>query len=396
MNSILRKRIIETQIYLGIGIFALGLVLFTRETSQAAADGVQLCAQVLIPSLFPFFVVSSLCVQTGLAALAGRAFEKPMQFLFRVPGACAPAFILGLVGGYPVGAKTAIALYEQGACTKSEAERLLAFCNNSGPAFILGAVGASMLGGQTAGLLLYGAHILASITVGVLFRFVGRRDAAAPRCGGGTGRVNIVCAPLGRAFTSAVTSSFASVLNVCAFVIFFAVVIRLLDLTGIISALSGGLCALLGPLAPDTTLTGRVLSGLLEVTSGVKGLLPLPAGMGTKLTAAAFLLGWAGLSVHCQVLNLIGESPLSPLPYLAGKALHGGFAALFTWAAVRVLPLHIAASATWTAPVDLSVSELSPSFWTSLGASVTCWLALAVLSLFFRLITRCKKSNHPV
>lgn len=395
MNSILRKRIIETQIYLGIFIFALGLVLFTRETSQAAADGVQLCAQVLIPSLFPFFVVSSLCVQTGLAALAGRAFEKPMQFLFRVPGVCAPAFILGLVGGYPVGARTAIALYEQGACSKSEAERLLAFCNNSGPAFILGAVGASMLGGQTAGLLLYGAHILASVTVGILFRFAGRRDAAALRRAG-TGRVQMVCTPLGRAFTSAVTSSFASVLNVCAFVIFFAVVIRLLDLTGIISILSRGLCAILGPLAPDTDLTGRVLSGLLEVTSGVKGLLPLPVGMGTKLTAAAFLLGWAGLSVHCQVLNLIGESPLSPLPYLAGKALHGCFAALFTWAAVRLLPLPITASALYAQPASLSVSALSPSFWSSLGASAACWLALAVLSLPFRLITRCKKSDPPV
>ena len=181
MNSILRKRIIETQIYLGIGIFALGLVLFTRETSQAAADGVALCAQVLIPSLFPFFVVSSLCVQTGLAALAGRAFEKPMRFLFGVPGVCAPAFVLGLVGGYPVGARTAISLYEQGACTKAEAERLLAFCNNSGPAFILGAVGASMLGGTGAGALLYATHVLASVTVGVLFSFV--RAGRAQRSG---------------------------------------------------------------------------------------------------------------------------------------------------------------------------------------------------------------------
>lgn len=393
MNSILRKRIIETQIYLGIGIFALGLVLFTRETSQAAADGVALCAQVLIPSLFPFFVVSSLCVQTGLAALAGRAFEKPMRFLFGVPGVCAPAFALGLVGGYPVGARTAISLYEQGACTKAEAERLLAFCNNSGPAFILGAVGASMLGGTGAGALLYATHVLASVTVGVLFSLRARRQSTTQRPV--QGRIDVVCAPLGRAFTSAVTSSFSSILNVCAFVIFFAVVIRLLGLLGVIPALARGLSTLLAPLGLDADLTGQVLGGLLEVTSGVKGLLPLDAGMGTKLTAAAFLLGWAGLSVHCQVLTLIGDSGLSPLPYLAGKALHGCLAGLLTWLAVRLLPLGVAASGTSAAPIP-PLSELSPSFWASLGASAACWLTLAVLSLFFRLITRCKKSDSPV
>ncbi len=74
-----------------------------------------------------------------------------MAPLFRAGGACSSALALGFVGGYPVGARTAIALYENGQCSKTEAERLLAFCNNSGPAFILGGGGHRDLRQQPCG-----------------------------------------------------------------------------------------------------------------------------------------------------------------------------------------------------------------------------------------------------
>ena len=83
-------------------------------------------------------------VELGLSRCLGRLLHPIMAPLFRVNGSCAAALALGFVGGYPVGARTAIQLYQQGQCSKTEAQRLLAFCNNSGPAFILGAVGAGV------------------------------------------------------------------------------------------------------------------------------------------------------------------------------------------------------------------------------------------------------------
>ena len=89
------------------------------------------------PLLFPFFVLSSLVVELGLSRYLGKLFQPVMAPLFRVNGACTSAVALGFVGGYPVGARTAIALYQSGQCSKTEAERLLAFCNNAGPALSL-------------------------------------------------------------------------------------------------------------------------------------------------------------------------------------------------------------------------------------------------------------------
>ena len=86
------------------------LLLLPDVSAQAARDAMLLCAQTVIPSLFPFFVLSSLCVELGLIRRLGRSLEPVMEPLFGVGGACSAAFSLGIIGGYPVGARTATAL----------------------------------------------------------------------------------------------------------------------------------------------------------------------------------------------------------------------------------------------------------------------------------------------
>jgi nucleoside recognition membrane protein YjiH len=50
------------------------------------------------------------------------------------------AFLMGIVSGYPIGAKIVSDFKAQNLCTDIECERLLAFTNNSGPLFIIGTV----------------------------------------------------------------------------------------------------------------------------------------------------------------------------------------------------------------------------------------------------------------
>ena len=176
-----RRKYRDLMLGLALLCAVLALMRWPQESMAAARDGLALCGNVIIPSLFPFFVLSSLVVELGMSRYLGRLLEGVMAPLFRVGGACSSALALGFVGGYPVGARTAIALYENGQCSKTEAERLLAFCNNSGPAFILGVVGTGIFASSRAGLLLYLAHIAASLCVGLLFRFY--RPGEGPRPG---------------------------------------------------------------------------------------------------------------------------------------------------------------------------------------------------------------------
>ena len=361
--------------FLGLALLCatLSLMFWPQEAMEAAREGLRLCYNVIIPSLFPFFVLSALVVDLGLAGYVGRALEGFMRPLFNVPGACASAFVLGFVGGYPVGARTALSLFQKGMCTKTEAERLLSFCNNSGPAFILGVVGAGVFASSRVGVLLYLAHAAASVCVGLLFRFYkrghrGKGDRAAPQ---------FQAERFTTAFTGSVKNAFLSILNICAFVVFFTVVIRLLFLSGLLPGLAGVLGRAFAPLGFSQAWAERLLTGVLELSSGVWSL----SGAGTtagRMSMAAFLLGWAGLSVHCQVLSFLGGSGLSVRTYLGGKFLHGGLSALFTALLVRAFPLEAPVSSYLAEQVE-GIAGLD--FTTALTISIVC--AWVLWLLFF-------------
>ena len=317
-----KQHIRDLCLALGLLCAALALVLWPGEAMSAMKDGLSLCGNVILPSLFPFFVLSSLVVELGMSRCLGRLFQPVMAPLFRVNGACASAVALGFIGGYPVGARTAIALYENGQCSRTEAERLLAFCNNSGPAFILGVVGTGVFGSGAAGLLLYLAHVAASLLVGVLFRFYRYREPPRPSR---QPEAHFQAARFSAAFTRSVTGSLASALNICAFILFFTVTIRMLTLSGLLTGLARLLARLCAPLGLSQVWAERLLTGVLEVSSGVSSL--TGGALSGRLSMAAFMLGWAGVSVHLQVLAFLGDSGLSMRTYLTGKLLHGGLSA---------------------------------------------------------------------
>ena len=381
-----QKKVRDALAGLALLMATAGLVAAPEEAIAGAKDGLTLCFNVIVPSLFPFFVLSSLVVDLGLAAYLGRAMEGLMRPLFRVSGSCATAVALGFVGGYPVGARTALQLYQQGLCTKTEAERLLAFCNNSGPAFILGVVGAGIFGDSRVGLLLYLTHALASLIVGLLFRFYGgRRDRRAR----GTRPKPIQTVPLPAAFTGAVSRSLQSTLNICAFVVFFAVILRLLSAYGVLTAVA----RLLSLAGFQAEWAKRLVAGLLELSSGVASLQG-GTGFAGRVSMAAFMLGWAGLSVHCQVLSFLVDSGLSARVYLAGKLCHGLIAAGLTYALTRVFPLS-APVADYL--VEQTESIAAMDFSTALAASTLTalagWLILAGLcSSLFR--KKCGKTSR--
>lgn len=363
------------------GVLAGGLALLIFMPSQvtdAVVDSLRLCANVVIPSLFPFFVLSSLIVGTGLARAVGTLLEGLMRPLFRVPGCCGGAFFLGLLSGYPVGAQTAVSLYQNGSCSKDEAERLLAFCNNSGPAFILGSVGIGIFHSARVGWLLYGCHVLAALSVGFVLRFTARSSAASA----GAGKPAPL-QPFSRVFVDSVKGAVLNMLNVCGFVVFFAILIALLSTLGVFPALGSWLSSLLRFTGQPAAFFETLLSGFLEITSGAKliGASPLP--LPVQIWQCAAILGWAGLSVHCQVLSLLTGTGLSPRRYFLGKLLQSGLSLCFALLALRLFP---SATAVFQDSAQ-TVPTLGASFSQTLFSSLQ-WVVMAIVGIVFLLLLK--------
>ncbi len=388
MSRILwRPRFRDGVFSLGVALMILSLLLFPKQSVAAAGDGVQLCLNVILPSLFPFFVLSTLCVELGMIGALGKLMQPLMAPLFRVSGCCAGAFLLGIIGGYPVGARTAIFLYQSGQCSRDEAERLMSFCNNSGPAFILGVVGAGIFSSSRAGLWLYGAHVAASILVGIVFRFYGKGTITPSRLhetAASDRSLTVI-------FIEAVKGAFSSTLNICAFVIFFTVVIRLLFLTGVITHLAILLSTLLGRLGLRQDMAESLLSGAIEMTSGVWNLRDMAASLGSRMCMAAFILGWAGLSVHCQVLSFIGQSGLCTRTYFFGKLLHGFLSAGLVWMLSGILGWNRSVSSILAGQVT-TIARLS--FRRALTVSLSTALLLGLIFTAVSLLVYTKGAFH--
>lgn len=344
-------------------LLGAGLVQFRPQTAAAAADGLTLCARVLAPALFPFFVLSGLAVETGLAARAGQLLERPMTRLFHLPGVCGAVFVLGAVGGYPTGARAAVQLYRQGLCSRRDAERMLGFCNNCGPAFLLGVAGGTVLGSTQAGLLLWGIHLAAAVLAGLLWR---EASGAVPAQ---TQRRSAPPVPLHKALVSAVSSAVSALLGVCGFVLFFSVLLCLLGESGILGLL-GLPFTLLGQ---DSAFSAACAGGLLEISCGVTALCTSTAGTAAKAAAASFLLGFGGCSVMFQSIQQAEGTGLSFASALVQKLTQAVLAGIGTFFLFRWLPDTAAVFAAAAPQAAATVSLWLPAAWL---AGIQCLFSL--------------------
>ena len=304
------------KLFLSLALFA-AFLLCPAACADGVRDGLSLAAREALPALFPFFLTGALLVRTGFAETLGRLLARPLARLYRLPPAAAPAVLLGLTGGYPVGAATVAGLLEQGALSRRDAARVNSFCNCASPGFCIGLVGLGVFGSAHTGAALYGIHVLSALLAGLLTA----RDRDAPVTSPQSAPP--ACAPresFAAAFCAAVQQAAATALTVTAFLTVFSILLRLL--------------------APVLALIpyGTALTGLIELTNGLDSLPQLPLPTGALLTLASFLLGFGGLAVQFQVRALAAPQDLPMAGFAAAKLLHGALAALITALAFRLSP----------------------------------------------------------
>lgn len=311
-----------------LGLFA-ALLINPESIIEAGRKGVNLCLNIIFPSLLPFFVVSRLILDTGAIYTIGRVFEPLMKPMFNLPGNAAFPLIAGWLSGYPAGAKYTADLYEKKLLTREQAQRLLAFCNNSGPLFIVGAVGTGFFGSSGLGFALLLCHVLASITIGIGTGFISRikkrqdlKNSAPVE--------NRPAKLSGRLLANAVADSVMILLRISGTIIFFAVFVQTLDNTGLFTIIGRIPSFVTGTDYNCSDIIKAFFAGSLEITYGlyilsVSSSVPLRI----KIMLAGFLCGFGGFSVYTQVTGVCPQE-IKLRTYLCGKVLHGIIAAVYS------------------------------------------------------------------
>lgn len=111
-------------------------LIFPLQTLNGAAAGLLLWYNVLLPSLLPFIILTSIIVKTHAFSILSSLIGPTLGKLFWVSKEGSLAIIIGFLCGYPMGAKIINDLYEDQLISIKEAQYLLSFCNNTSPMFI--------------------------------------------------------------------------------------------------------------------------------------------------------------------------------------------------------------------------------------------------------------------
>lgn len=321
-------------------IFTCCLLIFSSQNLSAAKTGIYLWADSVLPALLPFFIATELLSYTYIIPILGKLLNKIMRPLFNVPGEGSFAFIMGIISGYPVGAKIVTTFREKNICTKEEGERLLAFTNNSGPLFIVGTVGISLIGDIKIGILLLITHILACITVGLLFRFWKTNSFRYSESSTNFIPQTVTFSNLGEILRISIMNSINTVVMIGGFVVLFSVIISILQNTGLNSLLASIFSPIFAVFHIPHDFFSGIITGIIELTNGVKDIAQIPIrNLNITIIIAAFLLGFGGISILLQVFSIISKSDVSIKPYILGKVLHGIFAAFYTFLILQFLPM---------------------------------------------------------
>ena len=147
------------------------LLAFPKEALAAAREGLGLWLDTLLPTLLPFLILTGILLRTDGITRIVQPIAPFFKVLTGLSGEGAYAFVLGLLCGYPMGAKLTADLYHAGKISRQESEYLLTFCNNPSPAFLVTYVGQICLEGKVPVGFLVGILFLSDMTCMCFFRF---------------------------------------------------------------------------------------------------------------------------------------------------------------------------------------------------------------------------------
>lgn len=347
MKFSLRK--LEPVILLAMGCCFL---LQPQAAAQGTATGLQICASAILPSLFPFFVLTDYWIRSGNADALARFASPLMRWLFHLPGTAASALIMGIIGGYPVGARVTAQLYGQKQLKKEEAEQLLLFCNNAGPAFVLGILGGIVFQSTFLGIVLYLIQVLSALLVGFLFRPKRHQSRSNSSTIDKPTRSGV------QEWTQAITNAGGTCVQVCTYILFFSILTQCIY-----------------TLLPYKFQAGKffpLLVGFLELAGGAKA---LSAGLWPRelqFALSALLLGWGGLCVMMQSVSIIQAAGLSGKKLFLGKLCQGGWSFLLALSISPFLPFPQPCAMV----TDETAMSILPQWILSLLLVLLLWIFL--------------------
>ncbi|MDE6763537.1 MAG: hypothetical protein K2J73_07645 [Oscillospiraceae bacterium] len=267
-------------------LYMVLLIVFVRDIGEAVSNSLKVCFEVIIPSLYAFMIASGFVVSSNLYIVLSKPFGFVSRYIFRIPPEYFSVFLIGSIGGYPVGAKLMSELYGEGKIDKDTAEQMLSYCYLAGPAFICSIAGVRLFSSVKVGMIIFAAIISANLLMAVISGF-----------GRPIPKKRVITAKLGLSSENlirSVSNGAKGMFSICAVIVFFSTIICILEKSGVLTFISRSLADVTGMKYSDASAAVRSIieiSNISSLSHGNYRLIPLTAS----------LLSFGGLCVLMQV-----------------------------------------------------------------------------------------------
>lgn len=297
-----------------IGLLVITTVLFLSFPTDVMASvtfSISIWKDNLIPSLFPFFLISELLIHYGFVELLGEILKQVMNKFFHLPGEASFVVIGSLISGFPSSSKYINELLTSNHITTEEASYLLKFNHFSNPLFVIGTIGTLLLNNKNIGILILAVHIMSNFIIAFLFRpKINKYKNETSSLRVGINKMHKKRISNNSSFSETLTKSI------------FKTVQTLILLLGIITTFII-INTIIKRLFCLDAYSSSILSGILEMTGGIKNISSLNIPLNIKASIITFFISFGGLSIHMQVMSILSNTKIQYLPYFFARVIHG-------------------------------------------------------------------------
>ncbi len=294
-------------------LFLLSFLLcYPKEALEASREGMQLWLNTLFPTLLPPLILTGILVHTnGIEKLL-----SPLRVLWRAGLGLSPSgayvFLLGILCGYPMGAKLASDLFRHGKIAKKEAEYLLTFCSSPSPAFILSYLSGICLEGKISSAYILGILLFSNLVCMFFFRFFVYKNQTYTAYSRSTKKETISSGSLGARIDVSIMNGFETIARLGGYILLFSILSACLNHYFY--------------LATERNLPWG-FTGFLELTTGLMDLTRSTLTYSRRFILSMALTSFGGLCVLAQTRSVL-DKQLSLMPYLCAKFLSAAVTAL--------------------------------------------------------------------
>ena len=329
-------------------------LFFGKECTKGALKGLMFCGNVLIPSLFPFMVLSVFVVKSGISEYLEKFAGHVTVPLFGVSGKCGMTVLLSMIGGYPVGAKGIYSLYESKQISSEGAEKLAYFSVGAGPGFLITFVGTNLLNCPLIGVGILCSQILSIIILGFVNKYIFR----SIKDNNSKSELKAEKLSFSQAVVGSTVSGIYSMINMCGMVVLFSAEL-----------------GIIGYLLKDYSYPMLLSEIFLEVTTASTHI-----AESKNILLLAFATGFGGVCVHFQIFQALGDIKINKGLFFLYRIIQGLITCGFTYLFIKIFNIAL--------PVYSSVQNSQFALSSSLAGSVM--LVICGLCFLYTL----KKQNN--